>query len=304
VRRAVGRAAETVREFGRIAILFGERGGKYPDGNSVLVRGRDTAAVLDPSLTVGRACPPPAGVDLVLLSHVHEDHFAGAYRFPSAAIYAHREEVSGLHSLDRLLEMYGCGAEEAPALREALVERFRYRARPDAGAFDDGAVFDLGGVSVRTIHLPGHTRGHCAMLVEPEGVLFLGDIGLGRFGPYYGDPGSDLEAFERSLCRVREIPARVWVSFHEAGVIEGAAEFAAALERFRARIVEREEVLWEYLAEPRTLDELVARRIFYPPSVQWPGVEAVERRSIAQHLLRWKREGRIQQCDGERYVRG
>ena len=36
-------------------------------------------------------------------------------------------------------------------------------------------------------HMPGHTAGHTVLLVEPEGVAFIGDIDLTGFGPYYGD---------------------------------------------------------------------------------------------------------------------
>ena len=107
---------------------------------------------------------------------------------------------------------------------------------------------------MRAIHLPGHTRGHCALLAEPAGVLFLGDIDLTGFGPYYGDAWSCLEDFERSLARVRELPARVWVSFHHAGVITERSEFLAKLDRFAGRIAERERALLDFLAAPRTLD--------------------------------------------------
>ena len=39
-----------------------------------------------------------------------------------------------------------------------------------------------------------------------EDLLYLGDIDLSSFGPYYGDAWSDLEDFERSLARVRDMP--------------------------------------------------------------------------------------------------
>ena len=39
-------------------------------------------------------------------------------------------------------------------------------------------------------------------------MLYLGDIDLSSFGPYYGDAWSDLEDFERSLALVRAIEAR------------------------------------------------------------------------------------------------
>jgi glyoxylase-like metal-dependent hydrolase (beta-lactamase superfamily II) len=52
------------------------------------------------------------------------------------------------------------------------------------------------------MHLPGHTAGHCALLVEPQGVAFIGDIDLSGFGPYYGDATSSLAAFRRTLQAV------------------------------------------------------------------------------------------------------
>ena len=38
------------RELGAAVVLFGPDGGKYPDGNSLLVRGSDQQLLIDPSL--------------------------------------------------------------------------------------------------------------------------------------------------------------------------------------------------------------------------------------------------------------
>jgi hypothetical protein len=41
------------RPLGRATtVLFGERGGKYPQGNSLLVRGPEETLIVDPSLGV------------------------------------------------------------------------------------------------------------------------------------------------------------------------------------------------------------------------------------------------------------
>lgn len=294
----------TDRSFGRVTVLVGEKTGKYPDGNSLWIRGRDANALIDPSLSVARRADELGDIDLVVQSHVHEDHVAGLFRFPRARVAAHRADLPGILDIDGLLAIYGYGqAQVLEAMRQWLREQFHYAARPDAEAYDDGAVFELGGTRVRAIHLPGHTRGHSALLVEPEGVLFLGDIDLTGFGPYYGDAWSDLADFERSLARVREIEARVWVSFHHAGVIEDRATFLAKLDRFAGRIAERESALLDYLAEPRTLDELVRHRFLYPPHAQMSFIDAAERRTIEQHLNRLTASGQVEACGEDTWRR-
>ena len=224
--------AATDRQFGAVTVLVGEKNGKYPHGNSLWVRGREATVVIDPSLSVvARADELRGQADLVIQSHVHEDHVAGVHLFPRAKVYAHREDAPGLRSIDGLMNIYGYESLDE-AMRQFVIDQFHYAARPDTHDFDDGEVFALGDTQVRAIHTPGHTRGHCVLLIEPEGVLFLGDIDLSGFGPYYGDAWSNLEDFERSLQRVREIEARVWVSFHHAGVIDDRDTFVAKLDRF------------------------------------------------------------------------
>jgi glyoxylase-like metal-dependent hydrolase (beta-lactamase superfamily II) len=295
--------ATTDRQFGAVTVLVGEENGKYPHGNSLRICGREATAVIDPSLSVvARADELRDGADLVIQSHVHEDHVAGVHLFPQAKVYAHREDAAGLHSLDGLMAIYGYADADA-AMRHVVLQQFHYVARPDTHSFEDGEVFPLGGTQIRVIHTPGHTRGHCVLLAEPEGVLFLGDIDLTGFGPYYGDAWSNLEDFERSLQRVREIEARVWVSFHHAGVIDDRDTFLAKLDRFVARIAEREAALLEFLSEPRSMIDLVRHRFLYRPHVNLPFIDAVEERTIAQHLERLQRSGEVERCAGDLYRR-
>jgi glyoxylase-like metal-dependent hydrolase (beta-lactamase superfamily II) len=285
----------TDRRFGRLRVLTGAQNGKYPAGNSLWIDGNEVQAVVDPSLTVSaRGAEFADRAELVLLSHPHEDHVAGLHLFPRARVAMHHEDLVAARGIEGLMTIYGYGGELADVTRQWVTERFNYVARPDAAGFGDGAVFDLGGTAVRVFHAPGHTRGHCVLRIEPEGVLFLGDIELSSFGPYYGDAWSDLKDFERSLRLVREIDAEAWVSFHHVGVIERRADFLARLDRFEARIAEREDAMLAFLAAPRTLAEMVRHRFIYPPHADLPFIDAVERRSIEQHLARLARDGRVE----------
>src|SRR4026209_1220355 len=133
-------------------------------------------------------------------------------------------------------------------------------------------------------------------------MLYLGDIDLSSFGPYYGDAWSNLEDFERTLAAVREIDARWYATFHHIGVLEGRAAFLERLGRFAAVIASREARLLEFLAEPHSLDEIAAHRFVYRPQDEISFAEPVERRSMGQHVERLLRDGRVEEVEEGRYL--
>ena len=277
---------------GHVTVLMGQQQGKYPSGNSMLVQGSLGALLIDPSIDVHTRGGAPASIDRMLISHAHEDHLAGVARFPDALLHAHHEDVAALRHLDSLLEVYGMPEPGRSTFAGQLVEDFHYTARPDATGIAEGDSFDLGGVTVSVVHLPGHTRGHCGFMVEPDGIFFVADVDLSSFGPYYGDHWSDLEDFERAIERCRTIEARHYVTFHHKGVVEGQAEFVRQLDTFAAVIGARERRLLEFLAEPRSMADIVEHRLVYRPGTNalvW--IDHVETVSAGMHLRRLERCG-------------
>jgi glyoxylase-like metal-dependent hydrolase (beta-lactamase superfamily II) len=289
------------RALGRVTVLGGERDGKYPHGNSLLVTGSEETIVVDPSLSLVTRIDRPR-VDRVLNSHCHEDHLAGNHCFPDVPWHLHEADLPGLASVDAMMAIYGMSPAIEAAFRRVVVEEFHFTPRPDATAFRDGDVFDLGRCRVRVIHAPGHTRGHSLFHVEPDDVLYLGDIDLSSFGPYYGDAWSSLADFEHTLARVRDIEARWYATFHHIGVVDGRAAFVQRLDRFTAVIATRETRLLAYLAAPRTLDEIVAHRFVYRPGDAVPFADDVERRSMRQHLERLRAGGRVREVEPGRFL--
>jgi glyoxylase-like metal-dependent hydrolase (beta-lactamase superfamily II) len=299
------------RQIGPVTVLFGEEGGKYPDGNSLLVRGSHETAIVDPALGVlarvlARSDALPH-VDRVLNSHCHEDHVAGNHLFPSVPWHVHEADAVGFRSIDDFMAIYGYSEEVDELWRVTVLERFHYTPRSDVSTFRDGDVFDLGGVSLRVVHTPGHTRGHSLFVVEwgertsAERLVYLGDIELSSFGPYYGDAWSSLPDFERSLARVRKIESAWYATFHHIGVLDPPA-FQERLDRFETKILEREAALLEYLEEPRTMQEIVAHRFVYRPGPQAPFIDSVERRSMGMHLERLIACDRVEEVEPGRYV--
>jgi glyoxylase-like metal-dependent hydrolase (beta-lactamase superfamily II) len=289
--------------IGRVTVLFGEKNGKYPHGNSVVVRGDEESLVIDPSLgLIPRSSRLPT-VDRVVNSHCHEDHVAGNHLFPEVPWHLHELDAPGMRSLDDFMAIYGFDDEAVDrAFRPLVLEQFHFTPRADVATFRDGDVFELGGCRMRVIHTPGHTRGHCAFHIEPDDVLCLGDIDLSSFGPYYGDAWADLEDFEDSLAKVREIEARHYVTFHHVGVLEGHRAFRERLDRFAAVIQQREARLLAFLREPHTLEEIAEHRFVYRQGDPVAFLACVERRSMAQHLERLIREGRVRETEPGRFI--
>ncbi|MFF9132057.1 MBL fold metallo-hydrolase [Streptomyces sp. NPDC014806] len=293
----MGDTGYTTAEYGGITVLVGAGRGAYPYGNSLLVRGTAETLVVDPSLSLVDGAP---AADLVLVSHAHEDHIAGlgSYDVP---VHVHRGDLAALRSREAMVAGLGLPPDAAKEVDAAFRDQFHVRGRPDALGFEDGTVFDLGGRTVTVVHLPGHTAGHCGFLVEPDGFLFVADIDLTSFGPYYGDPGSSLAAFEASMRRCREIDARWYGTSHQKGVVEGAEEFRRRLDAFAGVVRARDAALLALLREPRTVEEIVEHRLVYRPHVEAPHVRPVERRTAVRHLDRLLNAGLAERVDENRF---
>lgn len=284
--------------FGPVTVFFGEKNGKYPDANQVIVTGSDTRAALDAPLVANRIGAPFDQADLVVLTHVHEDHMAGLHRLPHASVHVHREDIPAVRSWQGYADALGVSDAVRPALLEKLQREFHYAPRPDAIPYDDDTTWDLGGVRVRAVHMPGHTAGHCALLIEPHGIAFIGDIDLSGFGPYYGDASSSLASFRKTLKRLPDLPADIWITGHHRGVYTDRARFLADLAAYEAKLEARSQHLLDLLASPKSLEDLVASRLLYPPNYEELWVEDVERRSIGQHLDELMAQGRVVETDG------
>ncbi|MFD2641437.1 MBL fold metallo-hydrolase [Pseudomonas japonica] len=283
-------------EFGRVSVFFGAKNGKYPDGNQVIVRGSDTLAAFDTPIVANHIGPRFDATELVVMGHVHEDHMAGLHRIPNARVYVHEADLEAARSWEGMLATFGISDEaRAQETLQKFQREFFYAPRPDALGYTDGASWDVGQSTIHAIHMPGHTAGHTALLVEPEGVLFIGDIDLTGFGPYYGDASSNLQDFRRSLARLAQIPAKVWVTSHHRGVYTDHARFLHDLAEFTGKLEKREQQLLTWLNErAQTLPQLVEKRLLYPPGYDAAWVADAEARTILQHLDELRAQGRIQ----------
>ncbi|WP_200173535.1 MBL fold metallo-hydrolase [Tomitella cavernea] len=264
--------------------LRGPRGGKYPAGNPLRVTAGDTTVIIDSTFgTDVSAC------DLLLLSHYHEDHVvgAGAHR---GQVAVHVRDAEAVRSWDEFRAALGV---EPGGWEHDMVEEFSWSALPDATAFGDGAVFEVGGgVTIRVVPLPGHTAGHCGFMIEPDGVLYLADVDMSSFGPMYGDAGSSLADTRATLAACAAMEAAVYAPYHHKGPYTDRDDYQAALAAHSAVLDQRERRLLDLVAQGHaTADALVGRGVIFRPGPRPVYADAVERTMCADHLAELTRRG-------------
>jgi N-acyl homoserine lactone hydrolase len=107
----------------------------------------------------------PASVGTVVMTHLHADHASGIAEFPAATFVVSDEEWKAAAG-GRRLEGY---------IRRQFDHAFDYRTVDfEAADVDSFATFGrsvdlLGDGSVRMVYTPGHSRGHCSVILRLKG---------------------------------------------------------------------------------------------------------------------------------------
>jgi glyoxylase-like metal-dependent hydrolase (beta-lactamase superfamily II) len=277
-----------MHHFGPIQFVPGRKGGRYPYCHSLVLQGRETW-VVDPSsdkeflahLAQTRA------VTAVFLSHFHEDHQKYNYLFPRARFYVPAPEVAAFTSMEGIFRLMGIVTQEFQDYwRQTLLKDFHFRPLTNLSPYEGGHTFQNGDIQLQIIPTPGHTPGHSAFYFPRQELLYLADVDLTPFGPWYGDAASDLGAFEASLDRLQEFQTQTFITAHEQGVFT-LPEAREGLAHFRRAMTVREERLLELLRMPRTLPQLVARRpIYRKPKEPAFVYDHMEGQMISKHLDR------------------
>jgi glyoxylase-like metal-dependent hydrolase (beta-lactamase superfamily II) len=267
-----------------IWVVEGAKGGRYPHSHSLYVR-NGGGFLIDAGSDASRIerLRKEEGIATVVMTHYHEDHFTYLPLLPGIDVWSSEADAPALESLETLLSWYGVLDTEWEAFyRNLFSGKFPFAPRKVARRIQDGEELSFGSTRAVAVVAPGHTPGHLCLHFPDDGILFLGDYDLTAFGPWYGDAPCGIDAFRRSARRLAGIAADTCVVSHEGPVHPGP--IGERMDAYLAVIDRRQEALRDFLREPRTRGEIIARRLVYGPGRDGPWFDYGEWALLSKHL--------------------
>ena len=181
-------------------------------------------------------------------THFHPEHDLGALAFPAhTKLLRSADQVKDIDEFGLALAKTFSG--RSPFIADLLKDA-QFRKADEL--FEREKVIDLGGVRVRLIAMgANHTRGDTAFFVEPDGILFSGDIAMKPL-PSFASPYSTIKHWRESLDALEKLAPKKIVPSH-GPIGEGAALIAG----YRAYFTEISGRVAELKKSGKTVDEII-----------------------------------------------
>jgi glyoxylase-like metal-dependent hydrolase (beta-lactamase superfamily II) len=280
--------------------IHGKNNSRFPYCACLYLKGRNQRVLIDAGMGAANiARAKKMGIDLLILTHCHIDHRLTRKEIPEIPVWSHEKEAIFLRNRDHLFTAMGLKRSglDLAGLFDVANGIFEIEVNH---CLTDGERIDLGGITLETIHTPGHTPGHIAFFIPEHDLLFSGDIDLTPFGPFYGHDFADINDFLSSIEKLKQVEAKMVISGH-AGPFNGNLP-----ERFReygAVIHSRDRLLLEKLSRPKSIEEFKGSNLFYKSYPDFPDlIRWFELVHIEKHLMRLKTMGKVRQ-EGDRWIR-
>jgi glyoxylase-like metal-dependent hydrolase (beta-lactamase superfamily II)/8-oxo-dGTP pyrophosphatase MutT (NUDIX family) len=236
-------------------------------GTNTYLAGNDKAlAVIDPGPDIeehlARVAEQGAGrIRLILTTHTHRDHSPGAARLQAMT----GARVIGMPAPDSEFHDMAFAPDHVPV---------------------DGERFEIGGVTLRVVHTPGHASNHCCYLLEEERLLFTGDHIMQGSTVVINPPDGDMAVYLASLAKIRGQGLQ-WLAPGHGFLMDQPDQ---RIDRLVAHRLTREAKVLDALqaAGPISASDLVPA-VYDDVPVQRHGMAL---RSLTAHLIKLQKENR------------
>ncbi len=295
-----------------VYLVRGANRSRFPQANCVLIdddvltlidAGADLQNIKQALSKLGHSV---TDIDRIVLSHFHIDHKGYAEiirREADCEVLCHRLGVEATEKFAGLVKCYG--HIRGPYYEAWL--RFLKTWAPYSledyvvtGSYADGQRIDCGKNYIVAIHAPGHTHDHTCFGINGTDIVYLVDIDLTKFGPWYGNVVSDITRFRQAVEKIIELRPRIGLSSHLVEpVTDGLTE---RLRAFGNAFDERERRIIENIQDGRdTIDQLAHVPIVYP-RLPHKVYLMFERIMVEKHVDQLVQQGRLARENGRLVV--
>ncbi len=283
-----------------IHLIPGKNKSRFPYCACLHIKGRDMRVLIDVGMGEENINPAiKAGIDLLILSHCHIDHRLTWRLIPDIPVWCHEKEEVYLQDRDFFFSAMGLTRSglDLDGLFDFAQGSFEVEI---THRLADGDRIDLGGITLQTLHTPGHTPGHMAFFIPEHDLLFSGDIDLTSFGPFYGHDFADIRDFLTSIERLKKVGAQRVVSSH-AGPFNN--NLVQKFDEYARIILSRDRLVLKNLKQPKSVQEFKGSNLFYKSYPDFPDmIRWFELVHIEKHLARLETMGKVRQ-EGSKWVR-
>jgi len=270
--------------------------GKFPFCNGFLITGNETV-LIDAGIgeQMIKTIDAQKRIDSLVISHSHPDHFFHWYLLKDRHIFMPRETPDVIQDLMQLARRLTKTEENAIHWKKRIGDVLGVRALrlPDS-RFEDGDIIDFGEIKLEAIHAPGHLDDHYCFLVRDAGILLTTDIDFDSFGPWYGNPESNIALFKQSIEKVRRYPFEMVISSHKPPIKKEDAQ--QAFDAYLAIFDRQQKLILDQCVQPKSVLEMVKNSPIYHNKLDDIKIQRIfEERMIRKILADLSDAGLIEQ---------
>jgi hydroxyacylglutathione hydrolase len=200
--------------------------------------------------------------DAALITHFHLDHSIWTCQAEKAGVqvFVPAKEAAFLTSIEHVIAHTAGPLGQGDPWREFVENTLGYQPLEQFFTYDHETVLTELAPELVILETPGHSPGHSSFYFPDDKILFSGDMGLDRFGPWYGWQNSDICELAASLLRLDGMDIRLILTSHGGMISKGIpGVFMAGVQR----ILMRERRIQDQLAAGVSEAQIIKNGVFY-----------------------------------------
>lgn len=288
-------------QLGAVELIWARNSKEFLFANSVVVHG-SRPVIIDPSanFTYIASLASAHYINIVINTHFHGDHRSLNHLFKDVVFASHEAEAKSISDFNHYAKLALPDENSLYAdWTRKVYKKYKIVDSAVSLILKDGDEIETGDETIRVVHLPGHTPGHLGLHFLKADLLFVADIDLTPYGPWYASQISDINLFKKSIQRVRELDCQYYVPSHGERVYD-REKFLKKLDKFESAFFKRDERILDLLKEgPLDLDVLCSKGIVYKtPSLVDPLKCYFQYHMVKKHLVELQKSGLVHEDQG------